>query len=135
MKRTIFISLICALGLSACAPSMPHLSRQDLLQRLASMRNLEAKYDEIQTYASLADIMGVGVTEYQARKLKEHTDLYWLHYYAANVAIANGDVQGYEIQLQTSRAELEAIEDIFDDVIRRLQHGQLRLERVPPQML
>lgn len=135
MKRTTFISLICALGLSACVPSTTHLSRHDLLQLLAPMRDLETKYEEIQTAASLADVMEIGVTEYQAKKLKEHTDLYWMHYYAANVAIANGDVEGYENQLQISRVEIEAIEDILDEVIRRLQPGQLRLERVPPQML
>ena len=96
MKRTIFISLICALGLSACAPSTPHLSRQDLLQRLAPMRNLEAKYEEIQTYASLANFIGIELPEYLVKKLKAHNDLYWLHYYAANVAIANGDLEDYE---------------------------------------
>ena len=67
--------------------------------------------------------MEIGVTEYQAKKLKEHTDLYWMHYYTANVAIADGDVEGYENQLQISRVEIEAIENIFDKVIKRRHPG------------
>ncbi len=74
---------LCGLGLSACAQFTTPLTRQDLLQQLAPMRNLETKYEELQSSASLALLLGVNPNP-QVEKLTNHLDLVWLYYYTAS---------------------------------------------------
>ncbi len=131
MKRAVLILFLFVLGLSACAPSVTQLSRQDLLAHLAPMRDLEMRYEELQSSASVAALLGMNAVDREAENLKDHLDLYWMHYYAANVAIANEDMESYEKHLQLSEIEMEAIESMINKMILGLNSDRIRLKQLP----
>ncbi len=132
MKRAVFILFLFVLELSACAPSTTQLSRQDLLSHLAPMRDLEMRYEELQATASVAALQGINAVDGEEENLKDHLDLYWMHYYAANVAIANEDMESYEKHLQLSEMEMEAIESMINKIILGLNSDRIRLKQLPP---
>ncbi len=130
MKLSILL-LFLILGFTACTTTSIKLPRQELLQRWTPMRNLESRYEELQSSASLAKLLGMSTAAHEAEELKDRVDLYWMHYYAANVAIANEDMESYEKHLQLSEMEMEAIESMINKMILGLNSDRLRLEQLP----
>ena len=131
MKRAFFILFLFIVGLSACAPSVTQLSRQDLLEHLAPMRDLEMRYEELQSSASVVALLGINAVDGEEENLKDHLDLYWTHYYAAHVSIANEDLENYSRHLQLSDFEMQAMESIINKVIPGRNPSRIQLQQLP----
>lgn len=131
MKRAVLILFLFVLGLSACAPSVTQLSRQDLLAHLAPIRDLEMRYEELQSSASVAALLEMNAVDGEAENLKDHLDLYWAHYYAAHVAIANEDLENYSRHLQLSEFEMQAMESIIIKAIHDWKPSRFQLQELP----
>ena len=128
----IFILLLfMVMGITACAPATIQLTRQDLIQRLAPMRELESRYEELETFASFAMSLGISAEDYEVEAVKDHLNLYWLHINAANVAIANKEVERYEKHLQLSEVEINAVESMIKRLLHGLKSDRLRMELSP----
>jgi hypothetical protein len=131
MKRAVFILYLFVLGLSACAPSTTQLSRQDLLSHLTAMRDLEIRYEELQSSASVVALLGINAVDGEEENFKDHLDLYWTHYYAAHVAVANEDLENYSRHLQLSEFEMQAMESIFKKAIHERKPSHFQLQQLP----
>ena len=131
MKRLVFILFVIVLGLSACAPSTTQLSRQDLLSHLAPMRDLEIRFEELQSSASVAALLWLNAVDSEGDILKDHLDLYWTHYYAAHVAIANEELDNYSRHLQLSEFEIQAMESILKKAIHERKPSPFQLQQLP----
>ncbi len=131
MKRAVLILFLFFLGLPACASSTTQLSRQDLLSHLAPMRDLEIRFEELQSSASVAALLGMNAVDGEAENLKNHLDLYWAHYYAAHVAIANEDLENYSRHLQLSKFEMQAMESIINKAIHGWKPSHFHLQQLP----
>lgn len=119
------------MGITACAPATIKLTRQDLIQRLAPMRELESRFEELEISASVAMSLGISAEDYAVEAVRDHLDLYWLHINAANVAIANKEVERYEKHLQLSEVEINAIEAMVKRLLHGLKSDRLRMELSP----
>lgn len=119
------------MGITACAPATIKLTRQDLIQRLAPMRELESRFEELEISASVAMSLGISAEDYEVEAVRDHVDLYWLHINAANVAIANKEVERYEKHLQLSEVEINAIEAVVKRLLHGLKSDRLRMELSP----
>ena len=131
MKRAVFILFLIIVGLSACAPSTTQLSRQDLLSHLTPMRDLESRFEDLQSSASVAAFLGMNAVDSEADTLKDHIDLYWAHYYAAHVAIANEDLKNYSSHLQLSEFEMQAMESIINKAIHEGKPSRFQVQQLP----
>jgi len=131
MKRAILILFLFVLGLSACAPSITQLTRQDLLAHLAPMTDLEMRYEELQSSTSVAALLGMNAVDGEVEDLKDHLDLYWMHYYAAHVAIANENLENYSRHLQLSEFEMQAMESIINKAIHERKPSRFQLQQLP----
>ena len=108
------IALVCALGLTACASTV-ELSRKDMMQHLRPLVALEDKYGQLQQTVQLATYLFKELPDQKASEFKEHVDIYWIHHAAANVAIANGDLEGYEEHIEAAKEEVDAIEIVLGE--------------------
>ncbi len=108
------IALVCALGLTACASTV-ELSRKDMLQRLKPLLALEHKYGQLQQTVQLATYLFEDLADKKATEFKEHVDVYWIHHAAANVSIANGDLEVYEKHMEAAKEEVDAMEAVLGE--------------------
>ena len=108
------IALVCALGLTACTSTV-ELSRKDMLQHLRPLVALEDKYGQLQQTVQLATYLFEELPDQKASEFKEHVDIYWIHYAAANVAIANGDLEVYEEHIEAAKEEVDAMEIVLGE--------------------
>ncbi len=131
MKRAVLILFLFFLSLSACAPSTTQLNRQDLLSHLAPMRDLEIRFEELQSSASVTALLGINAVDGEEENLKDHLDLYWAHYYAAHVAVANEDLENYSRHLQLSEFEMQAMESIINKAIHGLSPNRYQIQQLP----
>ena len=122
MSRTIkhtIIALACAMGLAACASTV-ELSRKDMLQQLQILVALEDKHDQLKRNIRVAMVYSQGIPDDKATRLKEHNDVYWVHHAAANVAVANGNMESYEKHVEAARREVEAMDAVVNEWSREL---------------
>lgn len=122
MSRTIkhtMIALAWALGLAACASTV-ELSRKDMLQKLQTLIALEYKHGQLQRNIQATIVYSQGIPDDKANKLKEHNDVYWVHHAAANVAVANGNMESYEKHVEAARREVEAMDAVVNEWSREL---------------
>jgi len=131
MRKTIkyaIISLACALALTACASTV-QLSRKNMLQDLQSLIALEDQYGQLQQTIQVVMLFSQEIPDNKATKLKEHNDIYWVHHLAANVAVANGDMAGYEKHVEAAKREVDAMDAIVNEWSRALVAEQGRVEK------
>jgi len=122
MSKTIkhaIIALACTFALAACASTV-ELSRKDMLQHLQPLIALEGKYEQMNENIKLAVLFSQEIPVNKANKIKEHNDVYWVHHAAANVAVANGNIESFKKHVEAARREVEAMDAVVNEWSREL---------------
>ncbi len=89
------------------------------------------RYEELQSSASVVALLGINAVDGEEENLKDHLDLFWTHYYAAHVSIANEDLENYSRHLQLSDFEMQAMESIINKAIHQRKPSRFQLQQLP----
>ena len=108
------LSLMLALGLTACAPMQQPISRDQLAQHIDPILNMERRLDQVMYYTKMLGSMG-GLTQGKSKELKQHLDVYYVYYLASNVQLAKGDMEAYRAHVALAERELDVMEKILRD--------------------
>lgn len=108
------LSLMLALGLTACAPLQQPISRDQLAQHIDPILNMERRLDQVMYYTKMLGSMG-GLTQGKSKELKQHLDVYYVYYLASNVQLAKGDMEAYHAHVALAERELDVMEKILRD--------------------
>lgn len=104
MKISLWLLLLPLLaGCSLSVPDDP-IPRDKLSQNMGEVLELESKVASIQSYVSQ---FGSALTEDTLKAVQSSYDRYFLYYTAANVALANGDIELYRKHLKMANAEVD----------------------------
>ncbi len=103
-------------GLAACTSIDPILPDQ-MTQNLSSILKVEERADQVRSSAQALQFVG-GMTEDQAKRLKSHFDIYFVHYLAANVYLAEGNIGFYETHVNLAEKELVAMDTILNEPVK-----------------
>ncbi len=105
------LSLFLAGGLAACSAVGP-FPRDQLAENIVPILEIEERFDQvknsIQILGSLGRINGAIL-----KKMKGHSDIYYVYYWASAVHLAGGDVESYLAHVKLAEEELEALEKII----------------------
>ena len=110
-KVILTLSLLSAGGLLACS-QLPTISRDQLTANLAPILKVEERVDEIKANSKIFGLVGQMTAE-KVEELKTHYDIYYVHYLAASVNLARGNMEDYKAHLRQAETELEAMEAIL----------------------
>ncbi len=107
MKK-ISLWLVLLTILTGCSLALPDdpITRDKLSENMGEVLELEREVSSIQTYMTM---YGSAMTEDMLKAVKSIYDRYYLYYMAANVALANGDIELYRKHLAMAKAEVEKI--------------------------
>ncbi len=95
------------------------------------MRDLDLRFERLQSSATVAAGLGAGINDGNGELFRNHLDLYWAHYYAAQVAIANDDLERFSRHIHLSESEMDAMESMIHEAIRGLRPDRALLQQHP----
>jgi len=111
--------LFCLL-LSACSSSIA-LTRTELTKVIEPLLEVEGRYGRIMQEVSFIAFFGEEIFAKASGALKNHADVYWVYYYSASVALANGDLKNYRRYLIELAKEIDAMQSILEEAIGGIQ--------------
>ena len=117
------LALLLATGLMACAQvaSQP-LPPDQLAANLAPLLKIEKRAEQVKYYALLLDNLG-GIGEANAAAIKQHHDVYYVYYLAANFHLARGRIDSYLVHVSLAGKELDSMEAILKERIAALSRS------------
>jgi hypothetical protein len=117
------VTLLVAVGLMACAQvaSQP-LPPDQLAANLAPLLKIEKRAEQVKYYALLLDNLG-GIGEANAAAIKQHHDIYYVYYLAANFNLARGHIDSYLLHVRLAGKELDSMEAILKERIAALDRS------------
>lgn len=95
-------------ALAACS-QIALIPRDQLAMNLAPILEIENRVSQISSSSQMLGLIGA-ISEEQADKLKTHSDVYYVYYLAANVDLAQGDIDSYRAHLELAQRELDEME-------------------------
>ena len=114
MKTLLLIlALLLAPLLTACIP--PIIDRTTLAQNLDLVLRLEEKMEVIQQKANFLAYLGVYSEEF-ALEMKEHHDVYYPYYLAANLYLAHGQLEEHKEAVRLAESELDTMNELIQSV-------------------
>ncbi len=121
------MTILLAIGLMGCAQvaSQP-LPPDQLAANLAPLLKVEKRADQVRYYALLLDNLG-GIGEENAAAIKQHHDIYYVYYLAANFNLARGHIDSYLVHVKLAGKELDFMEAI-------LKESMAALSRTDPEV-
>lgn len=107
MKLIVAVLLFITIGCSATTTNW-----ETVAINIPAILDVEFRLDSIAT--EIADSRDM-LTENQLDRIKLHFDIYFVFYYGANVALANGNVVRFEQQMASAHDELDRMIEIMDE--------------------
>ncbi|MGH7847358.1 MAG: hypothetical protein ACREQW_19600 [Candidatus Binatia bacterium] len=112
--------LVLTCGLAACAQVGPQpIARDQLAANLAPLLKVERRAEQVKYYTLLLDKIG-GIGEEGAQALKNHHDVYYVYYLAANMHLARGNLGAYRAHVKLAENELDSMEGILKESLSAL---------------
>lgn len=107
MKKISLCFLLLPL-LAGCSLALPDdpITGDNLSENISEVLELEREVASIQTYMAM---FASAMTEDTLKAVQSIYDRYYLYYMAANVALANGDIELYKKHLKMAKAEVDKI--------------------------
>jgi hypothetical protein len=124
VEKRMFFWLIMILPLSASCSGRMARPHEQIMAEIEPILKVEQRADRVRTKTQLLGLIG-GIRSDQAKELKSHYDVYYVHYLAASVNLAGGDITTYKAHLKIADKELDAMEKI-------LKNGKSESEEEPP---
>jgi hypothetical protein len=116
--------LVLAFGLAACGQIGPQpMGRDQLAANLAPLLKIERRADQVKYYTLLLDKVG-GLGEEGAQALKNHHDVYYVYYLAANMHLARGNLDSYRVHVKLAEKELDSMEGILKESLSALSQKE-----------
>jgi len=106
MKLLVAILLFITIGCSATS------TWEKVAINIPAVLDVEFRIDSIAT--EIADSRDM-LSENQLDRIKLHFDIYFVFYYGANTALANGDVARFEQHMASAHDELDRMIEILDE--------------------
>jgi hypothetical protein len=117
-----------SLAMVGCAQIGPQpIGRDQLAANLAPLLKIERRADQVKYYSLLLDKVGA-LGEAGASALKNHYDVYYVYYLAANMHLARANIDTYQAHVKLAEKELDAMEGILKESLSTLEEAE-----PPPQ--
>ncbi len=124
---------ILIMGLAACSTVGP-IPPDQITQNLSSILEVEERAERVRSNAQVLQLYG-GMSSEKAARLKSHFDVYYVHYLAASVSLAQGDIRIYKTHASLANKELTAMEMILHEPVQPKEFGRERKEALLPHTL
>ena len=105
------ISLFLAGGLAACSAVGP-VPRDQLAKNIVPILKIEERFDQVKNSIQILGSLG-RINGEILKKMKGHSDIYYVYYWASAVHLAGGDVESYLAHVKLAEEELKALEEII----------------------
>lgn len=92
-------------------------SRQEVVKNLEPIVEVEERSRVLTTAMQQLPYL-VEIRTEDAKKLKEHYDVYYVHHNAATISLAQGNFNAYRGHLKVASAELDSIEAKLKTIIK-----------------
>jgi len=106
---TLFSSIILSLIL------FTGQARADWVQVATNVERIVALEDKVGDISSIVRMIGSSIGEDGVDQIRVHGDIYFVYYLAANVALANGEMEDFEEYLEMADDELDRMLEIVDE--------------------
>ncbi len=107
-KVNLVLTSILVGGLVACSQTQV-IPRDRLKANLSSILEVEERADQVKAAAQMLGSVGK-INPNKAKELKSHYDVFYVHYLAASVYLAQGNVEFYMDHVKQAEKELDAME-------------------------
>jgi hypothetical protein len=127
-RGIVALGLTLALGLTACSQMTQPLSRDELAANLAPLLKIERRADQVKYYSLLLTNLG-GIGAESVAIIKNHHDIYFVYYLAANLNLARGNIDSYLVHVRLAEKELDSMELILKEGFATLAQRNPQAEK------
>ncbi|HWP59023.1 MAG TPA: hypothetical protein VNL14_14115 [Candidatus Acidoferrales bacterium] len=107
-------------GLFGCTQLGPQpITREELAANLGPLLRIERRAEQVKYYSVLLNGAG-GIGEREAQALKDHYDIYYVYYLAANTNLGRGHLDAYRAHIKLAEKELDSMEAILKETLAAL---------------
>lgn len=110
-------ALLLSTVFAGCAQTRV-VSRDEVVQNLDPIVQVEQRGQKLMAVMQKLPLV-VEIDAGNARKLKEHYDVYHIYHSAATISLVQGNFQVYNEHLAVASKELDSIEDTLKNVIEK----------------